>query len=485
MTEPDVDYDFTPNPAAYEYARNSARQRAAYQWEDESRWNLWSDWETRTFNTNWFDPWFEYEMAVPLNNDQTEPKWQMLHNLYYAYCWFKLIGYNIYSICGMMTSAIQESKISGGIWEGGHRPYRTLGNTEDTTAFDPTYSELPGPAGIGAHYRGMWSFGGTYPYYSTYSSIKWTARFTDYSGHIWSKTAEDGTWEAVKRYAIKTSRQMIDGVGMRVMPVNSVINGQVDYNAILAFDYDNPGYTGNGTGYGFCQWTPFTKLPNTLAYGYTDYHFEDFNEANRHWQMNGTLQLMMWELERYISMHEHPQSGPDYRGQWIDDNPGLGTHDNPNPMGAYFIWPYYPNNLDNTANWHFYGQSCTWDQYASGAWIPRARSLIEALPQYTDMQEEDREWCMRQMALAIYRSAFLQAYYADFHFQQRSYYIMDAIKYWDNHPLPNMTTGWDIRDIPRPRDLPYCALDQYHLTVQKYAIMSKRRKLKNVRTILL
>ena len=60
-------------------------------------------------------------------------------------------------------------------------------------------------------------------------------------------------------------------------------------------------------------------------------------------------------------------------------------------------------------------------------------------------------------------------------------YFTGAIAYWNSN-------GWDILDVPRPRDIPTCELDNLHIqAVAKDLIITttNNRRCKRVRTILL
>ena len=495
--------DYTPNQAAYVYARWEAINRARKQWSNPIYWNLWKRWRIEE-NPDWFDPWYEYETRGINNGPSTgdgDPAYEMTQNLYYCYCYLKWKGFNNYSIIGMMTSAIQESSITGGVWEGNlqnnegyasKHPYESLKRKgplqDDYQGFDSTYDGMPNPDALGRMYT--WFYGGSYPLYSNGSAVEWDAEFLDNRNprYLWKRHLTG--WNAVKRYPLALAQYQIVGypdpltlpVGSTVLvdPPYYRVNESANNTTALQLNTNSPGYTGNGTGYGFCQWTPWTKLPRTCKAGYLSYGLQEFNEANKHWQMNGTLQLMVWELERYINRvdPDGDLNSGEYLGQWINSRVASASID-----GAYFIWPYQSNNLDNPQLWHFYGRSCSFDEYASGAYLEHTEELIEALEDYPNMTDEDKDWCRRQMALAIYRSAFLQATYKDFDFQSKSYYIKDCISYWDANPLTGNQYGWSVYDIPRPRDLPYCELDAFHLNPNYIPFF--RRKKHNVRTILL
>lgn len=452
--------DYTVNPLVYEYARQEAKARAREQWETEN-FNMWTTYN-QTLNPDWKDPWFESETAGIYNGPSTgpgDPAWEMTQNLYMAYCWLMYKGYNKYSAMALMLSAIQESTITGGLWEqtqhfsannllASNHPYSSL------IGFDATQTAESG-------YAYTWYYGGTKPAYDNGTIVTWTAEFTDYSGYRWTKQAVAGSWDAVMEYPIKTKRVMIDGVGLREMPVEYESGN-------LVFDTDRPrAGRGDGRGYGFCQWTPWNKLPRLCAYA-ANQGDVNFTDGNKHWQVNASLQLAIWEYERYLSMTT-PQSGSSYMGQWIDSNAAiLGDY------GAYFSWPYPGTGYTR----HYYGQSISWDDFAAGTYLTWFENYLQTMAD-PPTTEEDIDWCRRQLALAIYRACFLQATYADFNFQVKSKYIISAFNYWGN--------GWDIRDVPRPRDIPHSELDAYHGTPIRtmIALTQGRRRCKNVCSVLL
>ena len=71
----------------------------------------------------------------------------------------------------------------------------------------------------------------------------------------------------------------------------------------------------------------------------------------------------------------------------------------------------------------------------------------------------------------IWRACYVHSPYNDFNFQAISRYILAAIEYWDSLN----DTGY-INDIPRPRDIPYCDLDYYHITPVSFPLFMRKRK---------
>lgn len=451
--------DYTVSNAVYEQARTDAKARAAKQWSDWSldpkSAHMWKTYNTE-LNPDWVDPWYESETSGIYNGPSTgpgDPAYEMTQNLYMAYCWLMYKGYNKYSAMALMLSAIQESTITGGMWEAANHPYSSL------IGYDPTSVNENG-------YNYTWYHGGTKPAYDNGQLVTWTASWTPpveidygpYNGYTWYKTADPGSWNAVKRWEILKSRQMVPGVGSRIMPVG----WETD-----ELQWDTSQARPDGRGYGFCQWTPWTKLPVLCSYA-ASHDNNYFIDGNKHWQVNASLQLMVWEYERYLSMTT-PQAGGSYLGQWIDSNAAIQGD-----YGAYFSWPY-PGTVYTR---HYYGQSISWDDFAAGTYLTWFDNYIQNM---TDppVAAEDVDWCRRQLALGIYRSCFLQALYADFNFQTKSLYIISAFNYWAD--------DWDVKDIPRARDIPNFELDKYHLSNIELitTILRKRRRQPNVRTLLL
>lgn len=420
--------DYTVSLQRYDDCRTVAKQRAATQWETFN-FNMWNDYNN-TLNLNWIDPWYETE---PYTIDNDSPDYKQTVNMYYVYNWLKYKGYSDYAATAIISTMIHESSITGGAWEASNHPYSTLIGW-DATQTNPN----------GAYYNNNWYRGGSAPAYANGSAKTWTAYFTDYSGYVWSKPAVAGSWDAVKEWPIKTERVMIEGVGLREMPVG--------YDSgILVFDTSV--WKPDGRGYGLVQWTPWTKLPSMAA------HFG--SDASRHWQLNPTLQLMILEYQR-----ERSAAGDSTVGEWTS-NEATTAGFRINQSGYYFA----------------YGQSCTWEQFASDSFIPWVESTCAA--QEPPITGDDLEWAKRMTSMTIwvncYEHAAANPYdYFGYNFPQITLYVISAIRYWD-------LTGYDVKDIPRARDIETCELDQYHVmpaNILSY-VSVRRRKKRNVRTLLL
>lgn len=426
--------DYTPDPARFLYAAMQARDRSLAHW-DLGNWNMWLAYNT-VLNQSWVDPWFEYEAKTTSNES---PNWEMTQNLYYLYCWFKWKGYSDYAIVGAVGNMCHESTLSGGAWEGstedntGQHPYSTL------IGYDATSVNHNAP-----YYNYNWAIGGNPLDYAS-PLATWTKTWTtpagvDYgslTGHTWRKTADAGSWDAVKKYDIKTKRQMLDGVGPRILPVGYATDE-------LQWDYDKPLVQGDGRGYGLVQWTAWTKLPAlAVTFG---------NDAPRHWQLNATLQLMIIEHQRELSAQG--QTG----GEWnaVD------------AVNAGFM-------VNASGYYHSFGQSCTWENFANDSFIPWVEAECAA---DNITNPDDIDWAKRMTALTIWQNCYEHGGhnptdYFNMGFPAISKYVLSAVQFWDG-PLG---LEWDVRYIPRARDIANCPLDQYHGTplTQKVKLTSGRR----------
>ena len=397
---------------------------------------MWKDFNAnpKVLNPTWVDPWFEHEIGGIFNGPSTgpgDPAYEMTQNLYGCYNWFQYKEYGFYAATAMMTSAIQESTITGGCWEaqtltaipGGNlvkcKPYSLI------TQYDPTSNNA------------TW-------YMSTGGICTWQANAYDEYMHVTVYlSATPGSWQAVKKYPI-----LMEDVE---------IGGQTYHRPVYPLTFNTaapqvPG--GDGRGYGLCQWTPWSEL--RIIAGLTA------PEGTRHWQLNLTLQLMVWEHQRYEAMHNPDQSGSSYHGFWVDSHA--------QDAGFKYNGVFYR-----------YGQSMTWDQFAHDDFIEWVNQTIDQIG-IVDLEERDN--CRRQAAVSFWGKCYLHAEsmeydYESLHMQEKSLYIISAMKYWKE------TYGWDVKDIPRARDIPYCELDAYHTDPRFLAICARRRKRPNVRTVLL
>lgn len=428
--------DYNINPARFELARQEAIARSKQQWNS---WNvnMWKTYNTQ-LNSNWVDPWFEYESHLITNES---PDWQITQNMYYVYCWLRYKGYADYAIIGLISTMIHESTIAGASWEGGHYPFESLigYNAEDTVHEQ------------GAYYDNHWSVAGTPPAYSNGTLKTWRTSWTTpagvdygpYTGRTWYKSAVAGSWDAVKEWPILTSRQMVPDVGSRIMPVG----WETD-----ELQFDRTVWKPDGRGYGLVQWTPWVKLPRLAA------HFG--SDAPKHWQLNGTLQLMILEYQRELTA-----AGDSVNGEWTSSE----------AVTAGFM-------ITSSGYYFSYGQSCTWEQFAADAFIPWVeQTCANAVPPITDPDQID--WAKRMTAMTIWVNCYEHAGnnpydYFGYNFPVITNYVKAAIQYWD-------VIGWDVKDIPRPRDIADCELDQYHTNPNQFsAVIGRRRKKKNVRAIL-
>lgn len=459
------------DPTIFEQARADARARAAYSWALPNTWNMWTEYRT-TFNPDWFDPWFEDEVHGNYNGPSTgdsDPAYELTQNLYFAYCFLKWKGYNNYAIMAMMTAAIQESTISGGVWEN-PKPYDTLVN------FDPTSLS----SGISAHT--WYKKEGSKPDFSSgkYSSSPTQASFTGINPdtgnpYTWTKSYVAGSYEMVNKYSIETYYYM---PGHIEVPVGWNSGGPY-------LDYRKPNYGGTAgavymRGYGIFQWSPWTKLPD-VAKIIDQQGDPNFANADRHYQMSATMQLMILEIQRAMAMTDN-QSGSDYKGQWIDSN-AIYNGNPDNPRGAYFNWSSAYGSGGITGTYH----DITWDSFARGDFISEYNDLINAMENQPPTLA-DRQWYLRQYAIRIWEACFEQTGYQRYSveaWREKSQYVMAAINYWETHYINPQYGGYDPADIPRPRDMEYSDLDWYHVTSTTIPFLTnRRRRCRHVSTIL-
>ena len=383
------------------------KERVAEHWFSMN-WNRWTEYNT-TLNTTWVDPWYESDLhGLPAPDG--DPDHQMLQNLYCLYCWFKYKGYGIYAMTGLLTSSIQESTMTGGLWEGGWHPYP--GTAPDGWVNWDATSLASGYNSDWRWYYGTW-------YNRSGSIATWTATaHDDYLDRDVTLTATAGSGVAVRKYKIK----------MQAWPDPddpTIVWNRPVYP--LEWDYtrqDSSGYPmgARGGGYGLAQFTPWTDLVRAAALAAED--------GNKHWQCNLTLQLMslpyMW----------------DDLGKW---NPnGYNSQDPPgfvNPVTGQFV--------------QFMGMPITWEEWAEEEWLPSLNVWLTV----NGVTGEDADWCRRQLAMSIYRVCFIGTTYQDFNFQQKSLWVISAINYWEANG------GWSELDIPRPRDIPTFELDGEHFTL--------------------
>lgn len=427
--------DYTVNNAVYEQARRDARARYQQHWFNWD-FNMWDTYHS-VLNPTWVDPWFEHELEGIYNGPSAgsgDPAYEMTQNLYGIYNWMRYKGYKFYSITAMMTSAIQESTITGGLFEarttvGGNlrhaKPYDSI------TAYDPVTSNKE---------NATW--------YTADGICVWTAyAYDDELQQQVSLTATPGSWPALLHCPIKMD-EAAQPLSVPVYP--------------LQFNQDLRGTgipEGSMLGYGLCQWTPWHEL-SVLA-GLTTYAQSGSHDGSMHWQLNLTLQLMVWEYQRYEAMHHPDQSGSTYHGYWV----------NRHAQEAGFKY----RGVTYT-----YGQSLTWDQFAHDDFLPWVEQKIVELG-ITDPEEQDN--CKRQLAVSIWGKCYLHAESMEYNYetlnmQQKSLYVISALKYWEE------TYGWDVRDIPRARDISHCELDQYHTDPRIILLYYGRRKNNCVRTVL-
>lgn len=413
----------------YQYAMDHAKARSQAHWDrwmtDPTSANMWTTYNT-ILNPNWVDPWFEHELygntnIAPSGNTEGFKETQ---NMYMIYCYLKNKGWGKYALTALLASNRVESHVSGGVWQSGMHPYGTI------VGYDSTY--ITGMA--------------NYTNWHSYNSVcTWTAETTDErTGVDYQLPADPGSWNAVKKYYIKTDTDSF-GHTYPLIPL------RFDTNSVNPQAY----FRDSNVGYGLVQWTPFGVLISHAGLTVPYY-------GNRHWQINLTLQLMVLEFERKCAMEASPNDqwagdGHPYYGEWQDASAASG------------FFTYQGNSI-------YYGSPMTWDAWCNDAFVQWAYDKCDELG-ITD--PEARDWAARQTGMSIFGRAYLHNRYVDHSFQSSTLWIKHAIEYWDAHG------GGDIRDVPRPRDLPESELDQYHTSQGDFIAMisnpiRRRRNRKNV-----
>ena len=428
MSDP-TGYDIIDNDT-YELGRSMMKERVFNHWMSFN-WNRWTTYNTE-LNDTWTDPWFESDLhGLPAPDG--DPDHQMLQNLYGLYCWFSYKEYGKYAMTGLLTSSIQESTMTGGMWEGGWHPYSSTAPggwvNWDATSLASGYSST-------THWytRNGW-------HDSSGRIAEHTAKAWDsYLGEWKYLTATAGSGIAVRKFKI-LMESWPDPDDPEVVWSRPVYPLTWNYNEQDFSNTAQPPYPlgAHGGGYGLAQFTPWTDLVRAAALAAED--------GNKHWQCNLTLQLMslpyLW----------------DDLGKW---NPnGYNSQDPPgfvNPVTGQFV--------------QFLGMPITWEEWAADSWLPTLNMWLTL----NGVTGENADWCRRQLAMSIYRVCFIGTTYQDFNFQQKSLWIISAINYWEDNG------GWDPMDIPRPRDIATFELDYMHImplfmmSTQQMIIANKKKR---------
>ena len=406
----------------YEQARTNAKARAAAQWTNEN-FNMWTTYNT-TLNPDWVDPWFEHELSAIYNGPGTTASpdsYEMTQNLYMIYCWLKYKGWSDYAITAFTTGTIQASTMTGGLWQSMIHPYASLEGFNASAIFANN--------------------AGRSPWYIGTDIATWTAEaYDEYTQETVYLTAGAGSWDAVRKYKILMTAESIEG-HIYIRPEYPLTFNRTSGAAT--------GYQQMELGYGLVQWTNYDRLITKAGLVAQD--------GDKHWQLNLTLQLMVLEFEREQAMtHQGQQQGSDYLGEWVDDNADDAYIE---INGGIYHYPY---------------SSCTWNDWRDDLPVQRFADYM-----LSTHGIELTLWQKIHMMMDIFRVCYIHSPYADFDFETKSRYVWNAIQYWNNNG------GWDVRDIPRPRDIPESELDKYHISKAQLLLMVGRRKKHGVRTILL
>ena len=403
------------SPSKFAAAKAAQQERVSNHWLSYN-YNMWTTYHSE-LNSTWVDPWFESELSV-LEVPDNDPDNKMLQNIFGLYCWLSWKGYSKYAMIGMITAFIQESTVTGGAWEHKAHPYNTLINYDATT---------------GTRNNATWynERGVVWPGY--------TLSATDYyTGITYTKTATDGTFNAIREYQALQTYSYTDP------------DTQQTYTRVTLDSDGNPlwlestaRYKGAIGGYGLAQWTGFEKIRNLCNILYP-------NIGNAHWQLNLTLQLMCLEWQR--------NNPTDTRSEWRPR--GFNVNDQ----------PFFTNPFDTRIriNYDLNDYPTTWEDFASDSFVPWVTQEIATLESdySSTMTAEQRDYCYRELAIQIWRICYEGATYEIYqhvqNLEEKSLFVKTATEYWDSHG------GWDVLDIPRPREIPFmeCELDAYHLPQQ-------------------
>lgn len=422
---------FPQDPAVanpiYEQARTDAKARAARQWTTEN-FNMWLEYNTRLNNAAnnprmpWVDPWFEHEIGGIYNGPGTAESPDAYEMTQNLYMLYCWFKYKGYGDYAL--TALTTGTIQSSTMTGGLWQ----------SGVHP-YSSLEG-FDAAAVYT---SNAGRSPWFVGSQQATWQAKAWDAYLQQWVYLdAPAGSWAAVRRSPI----------AMELEEIGGTIYLRPDYNPLhLIWTQTEPnsgGYDQATVGYGLVQWTNYSDL--VVEAGLTT------PEGSKHWQLNMTLQLMVLEYEREQAMTHPTQSGGDYHGQWVDSA----------ARNAF---------IEKDGTVYTYGDSCTWNDWRDDKPIAR---FLNRYPNVTFSH-----WDKVHIMMDVFRCCYLQTAYADFGFEQKSTYVWNAIQYWTNNG------GWDVKDIPRARDIPKCELDNYHVSTEMLLLMVGRRKKRGARTILL
>ena len=419
---------YTVSNATFQQAMEDAIDRFSRHWA-EMNWNLWTSYNDQV-NVTWWDPWYENDTTGIYNGPSTgadDPAYEMTQNAFGVWNWYKYKGYSEYAITALLTAHTQESTVTGGLWESGLHPYAGMA---PSSYLSGSYGALEGynaeatgasPSNYTWYLRG----GGIVP--------AWTATAVDeYDQQTYTLTAAAGSWDAVNQYPLQMEAETIGGqVYIRVVQ-------PPQFNRLAP----DPVVPSTGRGYGLVQWTPSVELVKTAELAFPGF-------GGKHWQLNLTLQLMVLEYERAQAMSGDPQTGPDYRGQWVDSNATQAS------------LTVEIGGVQHTIN---YPVSCTWDFWAGDGpaafYDTRIRSLGGT----------PTDWDLVRGMMDLFRVCYLHTSAGDFGFEEKSAFWLAAIRYWSTND------GYDPAYIPRARDLPSCELDKFHITPALLGGIIRRRQ---------
>lgn len=400
--------------------------RADAQARAKTQWETWNFnlWDTynSTINPAWVDPWYEYETGPVYNGPSTGGDDPAYEQTQNAYYVYCWLRFKGYDA---FTIAAMLASFTQESWISGG-PWEKYVHPYAGTGQAP-YASLVGfdAQSTLSEMSRTWyeSGGGLSPAYTCESKYdEYTQTYV--GGETFPAGSYNAATHAEHEYYVYFDPQFPD----------------VPYRRVR--EYASP--TRHIGGYGLVQWTPFTKLP-TIAEATT-------TDGSKHWQLNATLHLMILEAQRYQAMNH---TSTPYWGEWV----------NANASAASFT---------HSGTTYQYGAACTWDDFADGTAL--ANKIAQMAQQYhISMTDSD---CLELM-VSIWDKCYEKYGYDWSYMETRAKYWLAAVRYWEANG------GWDVRDIPRARDIPTCELDNYHINPKILLMLSGRRKRKSVRTILL
>ena len=511
--------NFTFTLEKVEAATAIAKQRAAAHWRNKV-WNLWLNWgeSNQAVNPAWVDPVFENEWGYIHNDPDTNPANLMTINAYFCYCWYKYKGYSDITIAALLYSHTVESKITGATWEslsGSNFMHPFSGNAGNwfNDGENPSYTALEhfNPTKSATGYNGEWYLGTSLAPTRYITHADWSDDDGVTIGTATIGTAAAGSYDSVR--------------GMYAGDPNYISHRAVSTSSGVQWYYcwTNSGtkrylFTKEHFGYGLVQWTDWGELRNLCSYitgqfkstaesdwiaGYNpltgnyytcgpEWWLTTGNQRSPgafgtyHWQLNLVFQLMVLEFQRQNAMRASPVAHPEYTQPPMSQENGFQWSEGSQGEGRYYGG--WSDTYAKGAKWnpatsggslYTYNVACSWDEWASGAFLTKAGVNPNLLDEIA--QDPDPPYRKVRLAMDIFRRCYLRSSFA--------LPAPDAVTYWIKC-TEYWNQVWSIADIPRPREFPWLGfeLDYWHIDRDNkrfVALTQGRRKKPHVRTILL